>query len=73
VVVKRDNNANYQSVIRVMDAARQAASAKVAFAVEQARSSARRVYGGRPAHLLAARFAARHWYRLSPVSVRCFR
>ncbi|HEY6862839.1 MAG TPA: biopolymer transporter ExbD [Burkholderiales bacterium] len=36
VVVNADNNANYQSVIRVMDAARQAGYGQVAFAVEQA-------------------------------------
>jgi biopolymer transport protein ExbD len=36
VVVNADNNANYQSVIRVMDAARQAGFGQVAFAVEQA-------------------------------------
>ena len=35
VVVNADNNANYQSVIRVMDAARQAGYGQVAFAVEQ--------------------------------------
>jgi biopolymer transport protein ExbD len=35
VVVNADNNANYQSVIRVMDAARQAGYAQVVFAVEQ--------------------------------------
>lgn len=36
VVINADNNANYQSVIRVMDAARQAGYGQVAFAVEQA-------------------------------------
>src|SRR5438552_2742899 len=36
VVVNADNNANYQSVIRVMDAARQAGFGQVVFAVEQA-------------------------------------
>jgi biopolymer transport protein ExbD len=36
VVVNADSNANYQSVIRVMDAARQAGYGQVAFAVEQA-------------------------------------
>jgi biopolymer transport protein ExbD len=36
VVVNADNSANYQSVIRVMDAARQAGYGQVAFAVEQA-------------------------------------
>jgi biopolymer transport protein ExbD len=36
VVVNADGNANYQSVIRVMDAARQAGYGQVAFAVEQA-------------------------------------
>ena len=35
VVVSADNNANYQSVIRVMDAARQAGYGQVVFAVEQ--------------------------------------
>jgi len=35
VVVNADNNANYQSVIRVMDAARQAGFGQVVFAVEQ--------------------------------------
>jgi len=35
VVVNADNNANYQSVIRVMDAARQAGYGQVVFAVEQ--------------------------------------
>jgi len=35
VVVNADGNANYQSVIRVMDAARQAGYGQVAFAVEQ--------------------------------------
>ncbi len=37
VVVSADNTANYQSVIRVMDAARQAGYGQVAFAVEQAK------------------------------------
>jgi biopolymer transport protein ExbD len=36
VVVNADGSANYQSVIRVMDAARQAGFGQVAFAVEQA-------------------------------------
>ncbi len=36
VVVNADANANYQSVIRVMDAARQAGYGQVSFAVEQA-------------------------------------
>ena len=36
VIVNADANANYQSVIRVMDAARQAGYGQVAFAVEQA-------------------------------------
>jgi biopolymer transport protein ExbD len=36
VVVNGDAGANYQSVIRVMDAARQAGFGQVAFAVEQA-------------------------------------
>lgn len=36
VVINADNNATHQSVIRVMDAARQAGYAQVAFAVEQA-------------------------------------
>jgi biopolymer transport protein ExbD len=36
VVVNADGSANYQSVIRVMDAARQAGYGQVAFAVEQA-------------------------------------
>lgn len=36
VVVNADAGANYQSVIRVMDAARQAGFGQVAFAVEQA-------------------------------------
>ncbi|HZR67887.1 MAG TPA: biopolymer transporter ExbD [Burkholderiales bacterium] len=36
VVVNADGNANYQSVIRIMDAARQAGYGQVAFAVEQA-------------------------------------
>jgi biopolymer transport protein ExbD len=36
VVVNADGNANYQSVIRVMDAARRAGYGQVAFAVEQA-------------------------------------
>ena len=35
VVVNADNDANYQSVIRVMDAARQAGYGQVVFAVEQ--------------------------------------
>jgi biopolymer transport protein ExbD len=35
VVVNADGSANYQSVIRVMDAARQAGYGQVAFAVEQ--------------------------------------
>ena len=35
VVINADNNATHQSVIRVMDAARQAGYGKVAFAVEQ--------------------------------------
>ena len=35
VVVNADNNANYQSVIRVIDAARQAGYGQVVFAVEQ--------------------------------------
>ncbi len=35
VIVNADNNANYQSVIRVMDAARQAGYGQVVFAVEQ--------------------------------------
>jgi len=37
VVINADNNATHQSVIRVMDAARQAGYGQVAFAVEQAR------------------------------------
>jgi biopolymer transport protein ExbD len=36
VVINADNNATHQSVIRVMDAARQAGFGQVAFAVEQA-------------------------------------
>ena len=36
VVINADNSATHQSVIRVMDAARQAGYAQVAFAVEQA-------------------------------------
>jgi biopolymer transport protein ExbD len=36
VVINADNNATHQSVIRVMDAARQAGYGQVAFAVEQA-------------------------------------
>jgi biopolymer transport protein ExbD len=36
VVINADNNATHQSVIRVMDAARRAGYAQVAFAVEQA-------------------------------------
>jgi biopolymer transport protein ExbD len=36
VVVNADASANYQSVIRVMDAARQAGFGQVSFAVEQA-------------------------------------
>ena len=36
VIVNADASANYQSVIRVMDAARQAGYGQVAFAVEQA-------------------------------------
>jgi biopolymer transport protein ExbD len=36
VVVDADGNANYQSVIRVMDAARRAGYGQVVFAVEQA-------------------------------------
>jgi biopolymer transport protein ExbD len=35
IVVNADSNANYQSVIRVMDAARRAGYGQVAFAVEQ--------------------------------------
>jgi biopolymer transport protein ExbD len=35
VVINADNSATHQSVIRVMDAARQAGYAQVAFAVEQ--------------------------------------
>lgn len=35
VVVNADNNASYQSVIRIMDAARQAGYGQVVFAVEQ--------------------------------------
>ncbi len=35
VVINADNNATHQSVIRVMDAARQAGFGQVAFAVEQ--------------------------------------
>ncbi|MBI4292256.1 MAG: biopolymer transporter ExbD [Betaproteobacteria bacterium] len=35
VVINADNNATHQSVIRVMDAARQAGYGQVAFAVEQ--------------------------------------
>ena len=35
VVVNADNNASYQSVIRVMDASRQAGYGQVVFAVEQ--------------------------------------
>jgi len=51
-VVNADNNANYQSVIRVMDAARQAGFGQVVFAVEQStKKYAQRAYGGRPAHL----------------------
>ncbi len=37
VVISADNNATHQSVIRVMDAARQAGYGQVAFAVEQAK------------------------------------
>jgi len=36
VVINADNNATHQSVIRVMDAARQAGYGQIAFAVEQA-------------------------------------
>ena len=36
IVINADNNATHQSVIRVMDAARQAGYGQVAFAVEQA-------------------------------------
>ena len=36
VVINADNNATHQSVIRVMDAARQAGFGQIAFAVEQA-------------------------------------
>jgi len=36
IVINADNNATHQSVIRVMDAARQAGFGQVAFAVEQA-------------------------------------
>lgn len=36
VVINADNNATHRSVIRVMDAARQAGYGQVAFAVEQA-------------------------------------
>ena len=36
VVINADNNATHQSVIRVMDAARQAGIGQVVFAVEQA-------------------------------------
>jgi biopolymer transport protein ExbD len=36
VVINADNNATHQSVIRVMDAARRAGYAQVAFAVEKA-------------------------------------
>lgn len=36
VIINADNNATHQSVIRVMDAARQAGYGQVAFAVEQA-------------------------------------
>jgi len=35
VIINADNNATHQSVIRVMDAARQAGYGQVAFAVEQ--------------------------------------
>lgn len=35
VVINADNNATHQSVIRVMDAARQAGYVQIAFAVEQ--------------------------------------
>jgi biopolymer transport protein ExbD len=35
VVINADNNATHQSVIRVMDAARQAGIGQVVFAVEQ--------------------------------------
>ena len=35
VVINADNNATHQSVIRVMDAARQAGLSQIAFAVEQ--------------------------------------
>lgn len=35
IVINADNNASHQSVIRVMDAARQAGYGQVAFAVEQ--------------------------------------
>ncbi len=35
IVINADNNASHQSVIRVMDAARQAGFGQVAFAVEQ--------------------------------------
>jgi biopolymer transport protein ExbD len=36
VVINADNNATHQSVIRVMDASRQAGFGQVVFAVEQA-------------------------------------
>jgi len=36
IVINADNNATHQSVIRVVDAARQAGFGQVAFAVEQA-------------------------------------
>ena len=36
IVINADNNATHQSVIRVMDAARQAGFGQIAFAVEQA-------------------------------------
>ena len=35
VVINADNNATHQSVIRVMDAARQAGFGQIVFAVEQ--------------------------------------
>jgi biopolymer transport protein ExbD len=35
IVINADNNATHQSVIRVMDAARQAGYGQIAFAVEQ--------------------------------------
>ena len=35
IVINADNNATHQSVIRVMDAARQAGYSQIAFAVEQ--------------------------------------